>query len=270
MSDFTRAFVADIDVRSEGDGRTVCGIVVPWDTPARVSDGGPTYTEVWQRGAFSKHLLERQSPVKLLSQHDPLRPIGVSTVMREDAAGLYGEFRVSNTQFGNDQLELIRDGALDSFSIGFRPIKHTKRGDTVTRTEAAIRETSVVTFPAFAAAQITGVRGEVDDAALARLLAAVAAADSAIDPFVESLRAADGALDLARALVAQMTEGADPDAESGTPSLAPLARRLDEAVAERGSATSHDAGESEPRKHSGRLLIARNTFRAALIERGIR
>lgn len=248
MSDFTRDFVPDLEVRSDGEGRTIHGIVVPWDSPARVSDGGPFYTEVWQRGAFTKHLNERTRPVKLLSQHDRDKPMGVSTLLREDAAGLYGEFKVSNTRFGNDQLELVRDGALDSFSVGFKPVKHVKRDGVVVRTEAGIREVSLVTFPAFDGALVAGVRSEQVDLAT---------------------RMFDALADLALVdddLVARM---ADVLAEADHP-LTSLAQRLDAALAAGASATPSGAGEPEPREHSGRLMVARNNFRAALIERGIK
>ena len=282
MSDFTRDFAADLEIRSDGSGRTVHGIVVPWDSPARVSDGGAPYTEQFQRGAFTKHLNERTRPVKLLSQHNRDKPLGVSTVLREDASGLYGEFKVSNTQFGNDQLELVRDGALDSFSVGFTPVKHIKRDGVLVRTEAKLRETSLVTFPAYAGALVGGVRAlSGDDAALAnQLLLALVSADAQLDPIVEALCAADGALDQAQSVIAQLLAIPDPDPEDAEPdemaemnahsSLTSLARRLDAALAARASATPSGAGESEPLKHSGRLIVARNNLRAALIERGIK
>jgi hypothetical protein len=53
-------------------------------------------------------------------------------------------------------------------------------------------------------------------------------------------------------------------------SLTSLARRLDEAIAARGSTTTTVAGADGPHTHPGRLLIARNVLRANLIERGIR
>ena len=35
---------------------------------------------------------------------------------------MYGEARVSKTAAGDEVLELVRDGALDSFSVCFQPI----------------------------------------------------------------------------------------------------------------------------------------------------
>jgi HK97 family phage prohead protease len=155
----TRAFAGDIEVRSDGDGRTVVGIVAPFDQVARVSDGGPAYDEMFARGAFARSIAERGDRVKLLSQHQVhANPLGRAVLLREDAAGLYGEFVVSRTQAGDEALELIRDGALDAFSIGFRPINQRRdRGITV-RTEVAIREASLVTIGAYSEARVLAVR----------------------------------------------------------------------------------------------------------------
>ena len=283
MSALTRGFFTDIEIRSDGDGRTIHGIVVPYGVTARVRDGGAPYKESFQRGAFAKTLSERRSPVKLLSQHDPHNPIGRAVDLQERSDGLYGAFRVSNTRAANDQLELARDGVLDSFSVGFSPVKDIKRDGVTVRTEVALREVSLVTFPAYEGAMVAGIRSlDAGEAALAQqLLAVLASADMGLDPIVEALCAADGALDAAQAVLSQILAVPNPDeadmaAEMEddnmemSSSLTSLARRLDEAIAARGTATLTSAGESEPRMHSGRLIIARNNLRAALIERGLR
>jgi HK97 family phage prohead protease len=150
VSEFlSRSYECDISVRSEAGGRTIYGIIVPFERVARVSDGGPFYDEAFQRGAFSKHLAERQKPLMLLSQHRMDRdPLGRSTLLREDSAGLYGEFFTFDTTKANDALNLAAEGAL-SFSIGFRGIKYEKRSGVVWRTEAGVREASLVTYPAY-------------------------------------------------------------------------------------------------------------------------
>lgn len=158
--DLTRAFVSDIEVRADGTGRTVHGIVVPFERVARVSDGGPAYDEAFQRGAFKRTIDNGGTGrVKLLSHHSSrTNPLGKASLLREDGAGLYGEFHVSSTRAGDEALELVRDGALDSFSVGFKPVQHSKRDGIVWRTEVAMREASLVTFPAYDGAMIGGVR----------------------------------------------------------------------------------------------------------------
>lgn len=154
----TRAFTGDLEVRADSEGRTIAGIVVPYDTVAMVSDGGPAYKESFARGSFKRTIQHRGPRVKLLYQHNAREPIGRALTLREDPEGLYGEFRVSNIPDGDHALELVRDGVLDSFSVGFTGIKSEKRNGVVVRTEVALREASLVTFPAYEDARITAVR----------------------------------------------------------------------------------------------------------------
>jgi len=153
-----RAFRGDLSIRADSDGRTVAGIVVPFETVARVSDGGAPYDEMFAPGAFTRTIAERGDKVKLLMQHNSAEPIGRATLLREDAAGLYGEFRVSAVPAGDQALELVRDGVIDSFSVGFAKVKHRKDKGVVVRTEVALREASLVTFPAYDTARITALR----------------------------------------------------------------------------------------------------------------
>lgn len=157
MTDLIRAFTGEA-VRADRTGRTVAGIIVPFDTVARVSDGGAPYNESFQRGAFAKTIADRGDRVKLLYQHNSLEPIGRATLLEERDGGLYGEFQVSNVSRGDTALELVNDGVIDSFSVGFSGMKAEKRGGVTVRTEVKLREASLVTFPAYDTANITAVR----------------------------------------------------------------------------------------------------------------
>lgn len=159
-----RASPADLEIRE--DGRTVVGIAVPFNQPAVIRDVGREFVEVFRRGAFTRTIAERGAErVKFYDEHSHRSgkvPIGRATLLREDAAGLYGEFHVSKTAAGDDALELIRDGALDAFSVGFMRVPG---GDSwsadrrsVARVEVGLREVSAVAFPAYAGATIAAVR----------------------------------------------------------------------------------------------------------------
>lgn len=159
-------FAPDVEIQRGGDGRTVHGILVPWDTPTRVFDQfGPTgrpaaYNEAVARGAFPEATANPRR-VKFLGHHNKsVNPLGRGEVLRDDAAGLYGEFRVSKTQAGDDALELVRDGALDAFSVGFLPVESVERGDVYVRTRGLLNETSLVTFAAYPGALVGGVRAQ--------------------------------------------------------------------------------------------------------------
>jgi hypothetical protein len=214
VSDLSRDFTADLSVRNDGTGRTIEGIVVPFGVTARVSDGGPFYDEQFQRGAFTKTLSERRSPVKLLNQHDSRNPIGRAVEMREDGAGLFGAFRIANVNAGNEALELAREDILNSFSVGFKPVKHRMAGQTKVRTEVGLQEVSMVTFPAYADAMVAGIRSDLSpsDAGLLQLiLSNLAAGDAALDPIVDALTKTDDALDQAQAVLAMMLGVPNPD-----------------------------------------------------------
>jgi HK97 family phage prohead protease len=167
MSIETRHFELDLEVRAEGDGRTVCGICVPYDREQRIHPG---LTEVFRKGAFDA-VTRAANRVKMLYQHKSDNPIGRATMLREDASGLYGEFRISKTEAGDEALELVRDGVLTNFSVGFQPLKDLRRKDgVVERVKAHLAEVSLVTFGAYGdAAAVAAVREVIEKPNLAQL-----------------------------------------------------------------------------------------------------
>jgi HK97 family phage prohead protease len=149
----------DIDVK---DGRTVCGILVPWDTPTVIND---RLTEGFRSGAFDRQM-ERPYRVPFALGHMGANgelgghAVGRLTMIRNDAAGLYGEAYVSETERGDEVLTLLRDGVYGSLSIGFRdmaPQAPDKDGVTW-RTSAQLIELAVVLTPAYEDAFVTEIR----------------------------------------------------------------------------------------------------------------
>lgn len=165
MADLLHRIAPDLEVRTSGEGRTVYGLLVPWDQTTRVddSDGRGAYDERFLAGAFARTIAERGHRVKLRANHQriPL-PVGRFHLLREDSRGLYGEAPVSKTSMGDDVLELVRDGALDAFSVGFRPIRERRARDgAVERVEVSLREVSLTDMPAYDGALVAGVRSNV-------------------------------------------------------------------------------------------------------------
>lgn len=154
----------DLEVRNRGEGRTVYGLAVPFDEPTPIRDRMGTYDEIFRMGAFTETIRERGDRVKFLSNHNrEILPIGKAIMLREDPAGLIGEFEVADTPAGNEVLELVRMGALDALSIGFAPIQsigREGRDPVVERTAVKLMEVSAVAFPAYEGAVIAGVRNE--------------------------------------------------------------------------------------------------------------
>jgi HK97 family phage prohead protease len=157
--------LADLEIRDDGEGgRTICGVCVPYDSPAQIVSRDGNYTEVFRSGAFAKTIQETlPSRVKLKSLHDDrAMPIGHAIALREDPTGLYGEFKVAKTARGEEALQLIKDGTLDSFSVEFVPMRsvRNKSGDTVERREAKLVDVAIVPRPAYEKAQILALRSE--------------------------------------------------------------------------------------------------------------
>lgn len=151
---------AELRVRADGAGRTVFGVVVPYGQVAEVNDGRGPYRESFVAGAFARSVADRGAKVRLFINHDTMRrlPIGRATELADRPDGLHGAFVVSATRDGDEALTLVRDGVVDSFSVGFRPLRERSVGGVVERTEAALREVSLVAMPAYAGALVGGVR----------------------------------------------------------------------------------------------------------------
>jgi uncharacterized protein len=114
--------------------------------------------DVVAAGAFAESLA-RSGPrgVKMLYQHDAGVPVGVWDEVREDADGLFVKGRVLDlTPQGRMAAALVRAGAVDGLSIGFRAVK--ARGDESGRlrvlTDVELWEVSLVTFPMLPTARI--------------------------------------------------------------------------------------------------------------------
>lgn len=155
---YYRSFNPDLQVRASGDGRTVCGIAVPYGAPMRINDN---LVEQFARGAFA-HQVNAPSRVRFTRDHLPLGGIliGALTTLREDAAGLYMEARVSRTPVGEETLELIKDGALSQLSIFFRARQDRRLAGGVTeRVKADLIEVASVLEGAYGELAVaTGVR----------------------------------------------------------------------------------------------------------------
>jgi len=122
--------------------------------------------DIMKKGAFTKSLTKRPpSKVKMLYQHKTDEPIGIFTDMYEDNKGLYVKGQLAmGTQKGREAYELLKMGALDGMSIGFKadPNKQgyneNKRG-VRTLKEVDLMEISLVTFPMNESALIETVKG---------------------------------------------------------------------------------------------------------------
>ncbi len=89
------------------------------------------------------------------------QPIGVWDEIYEDERGLFVRGRLlKEVEKGREAMALLRAGAIDSMSIGYRTMESMPEGDGRVRklTEVDLFEISLVTFPMLPDAKVTAVK----------------------------------------------------------------------------------------------------------------
>jgi HK97 family phage prohead protease/HK97 family phage major capsid protein len=115
------------------------------NTTAKDRAGDVVTAEAWAKGVENY----RRNPV-LLYQHKHDCPIGRVDNIRVDKKGIYVEGAVSEAAEKNHGVQtLIKDGALKSFSVGFRVKdgKYNREDDSMIITDVELLEISVVSVP---------------------------------------------------------------------------------------------------------------------------
>jgi HK97 family phage prohead protease len=122
------------------------------------------------RGAFADTLALRGiRRIPMLFQHDPAEPVGIWLELREDFRGLFARGRlIPEVARGRELISLLREGAIDGLSIGFRASKARIDPKTRIRRLHAVDlwEISIVTFPLLAGARVRAVKHAASKAKL--------------------------------------------------------------------------------------------------------
>lgn len=169
-----------------GDGRTVEAYAAVFDTPARIADHEGEYLEEIDRTAFNRAIDHARRGrdgwnVRVLYNHGytvqgtPSErfsiPIGVPVDIRPEQRGLLTLTRYNETPLGDEILEAVRSGSVTSQSFSGRIVRSDPalkpgqkyrpaggRLPLVRRLELGLREYGPTPFPAYADADILGVR----------------------------------------------------------------------------------------------------------------
>ena len=106
--------------------------------------GDTISAEAWQKGGLQNF---EKNPI-ILFNHDYDRPIGRATGMKAGPTGLELECKISKNAPGN-VAELVKDGVLGAFSVGFRvkDADYIKETDGLMIKDAELFEVSVVSVP---------------------------------------------------------------------------------------------------------------------------
>lgn len=141
----------EIQIRAAGDpaSREVEGIAVPWETTIDIN-GQPERFD-------AACVMDNADRALLLWRHSA--PIGRIIENTSTADGWQIRAHISETPTGNEVYTLVRDGVIDRFSVGFRPLEsRTETDGTIVYTRVRVSEVSLVPFPAYDTATVTKVR----------------------------------------------------------------------------------------------------------------
>lgn len=138
--------------------RQVTGLAVPYDEPT-VRTHFATGAR-WQR--FAQGSAKVRDNAVLFYGHDHLTqglPVGRIASSKDTKAGLTITAKISATAKGDEVYTLLKDGVLDSFSIGFYEVAgaYLEDEDTYEHTEVDVFETSTVPDPQYKTAKVAGV-----------------------------------------------------------------------------------------------------------------
>lgn len=135
---------------------------------ASVFDVVDSYDEIVKKGAFVDSLNDWQAKGKMppvLWQHDRSEVIGVWTKLYEDDKGLFGEGKllIDDVAKAKEAYALIKAGAIDGLSIGYRTEKYRYNSDddTIDLLKLNLKEVSIVTFPANEDSTVSNVKAQV-------------------------------------------------------------------------------------------------------------
>lgn len=192
----------DITIRSDGTGRTVEAYAAVFNQPTEIVDREGHYREQLSPTSFNQTVARNGARFPVLYNHARTLmgtpsdigsvPIGNSSEVIADARGLRTVARYNANPLADQVLEAIRNGDISGMSwsgrivaqdirtprSGFRPAADGSLS-LVTRTEIALKEFGPTPFPAYAGADIIGIRSvdiaralrEMDEAERAEMAA---------------------------------------------------------------------------------------------------
>lgn len=157
----TRAVESELVV--SGDGRTVTGMLAPYNAIARVDDGFGPYWETYDPGCFERCLRGRPQYLRVQLEHNG-HWVGRGELWRDTPAGLLADLRLDATEAGREAAFKIRDGQTPGLSLAFQPgssrsVKHGDGREVVHRRKIkGIHHVALCQEPAYREAQVTSIR----------------------------------------------------------------------------------------------------------------
>ena len=118
-------------------------------------------------GVYTKSIMKHKAAgtmPKMFWMHNPYEtPVGKWNDMKEDEKGLFMEGEFANTEKGRELYELMKMGALDSFSIGYsvneEKWNHEKGCNDLI--DIDVKEVSIVTFACNEESRLVGIKSKM-------------------------------------------------------------------------------------------------------------
>lgn len=146
-----------------GDGRTVTGLLAPYNEVAWVDDGFGPYYETFLPGCFERCIKARAQFLRVQLEHNG-HWVGRGHMWRDGPEGLSADLRLDDTEAGREAAFKIRDGQTPGLSLAFMPAANNdtkkKNGKNfVTRKRVkALHHVALCQEPAYKSAQVAVIR----------------------------------------------------------------------------------------------------------------
>lgn len=171
----TRSFEQFEPLQLRDDGRSVYGLVVPWNTASSITERNAageieTYDEAFLPTSFSQMetIAKKRKNwgwIALRMDHDPSMDarVGFARSVTVDKKGAYADFRL----YDGPQLEKVRSMLSEShtgLSVEFVDTAKPRRSDggTVLRTQVYVSGVAATPMPAYTDAAVLAMREDVD------------------------------------------------------------------------------------------------------------
>lgn len=159
MTEILHATFAGVELRvPDMSERIVEGIVVPYGETTFLTED--PRGERFRPGSLTRTIRERGDRVKLFRSHDHGQAVGRALQWKaNNEAGCWAQFRIAATAAGDDVLAEVREGMLDSFSVGFLPKREVRGADGAREViEAQLHEVSLCPIGAYDGARVLAMR----------------------------------------------------------------------------------------------------------------
>jgi HK97 family phage prohead protease len=165
MEPLVRAYPSAVEV--EGDGRTVVGLLAPYNERAEVDDGFGPYLETFLPGCFTRACKGRPEYLRVQLEHNG-HWVGRGSMWRDTSRGLEAELRLDDTEAGREAAYKIRDGQTPGLSIAFVPGKHSRvlvdgKWNVKRETIRALHHVALCPVPAYQGAVVEAIRSRSAD-----------------------------------------------------------------------------------------------------------